>query len=417
MKIIPKLFFCLLLFALVSCKKNPVQPEENPTLPSNQHGSTIGTPIQQTIGAAGGTIKTADENIQLVIPAGAVETDVNFSIQEVASTVGESGIGRSFRLLPENVEFKKDVDLTFKVPDSLFVKYGIKLDRLRLVYQNSKGEWRFGAFPKYVDYNRTVTVKTKHFSDWTLMSGVKIILTGKDELTAGKTTTLKAIMTAATDNEDFAVPPSYSDVDEWSPLLDQFGSVSGNKETATLTAPNPVLYPVITKVTAYFRAPPTHSNQPYSRFAVQSPGVLMLPNEYLVWWVDEGNMSFATGSYNSTLDVKLSLDGRLTIVGKENATGSNYIRRLSINTKNNTVGKYAFNQDDNYIGHFSGWGYSSNYKDCDQVPQNTAGTITITKNEGGYIEGTVQGNIRDLDENCDRYGQVSVRAKFRVKKP
>src|SRR6478735_4176771 len=112
----------LLVAAVWSCKKGgDNEPNDNPPVKpqSIKHGDVLGAPFKKHIGPAGGTLAAFGDSIQLEIPAGALEQDTEFSIQEVTNTLGKTGLGRSFRLTPENVAFKKDILIKMKYDSSM----------------------------------------------------------------------------------------------------------------------------------------------------------------------------------------------------------------------------------------------------------------------------------------------------------
>lgn len=86
-----KNYLCLLVLvvAIISCKKKPhIEPEPDPevVIPGavkTPHAELVGTAVSQTIGAAGGTLTVPNSQLKLVIPPGAVDKDINFSVQEV----------------------------------------------------------------------------------------------------------------------------------------------------------------------------------------------------------------------------------------------------------------------------------------------------------------------------------------------
>jgi hypothetical protein len=191
--------YCLLLLVLISaliagCKKNgadtdndenkpggkPSTPDTTKTDPSGfkpkkyPAGTASGQATQKTIGAEGGNIILPDGLLTLKIPAGAVTAATNFSIQPVTNTLPEGvGRGKSYRLLPEGVNFKKPVELTFKYDASLLE--GTVPEALYLAYQDNKGYWAIIPRSTLNKTNRTLTVSTTHFSDWAVYCDFSIV--------------------------------------------------------------------------------------------------------------------------------------------------------------------------------------------------------------------------------------------------
>ena len=105
-----KNLFLIFLLLIFSCKKKDVI--DNPT---NNNGSQpavlpIGQPLDEpsfeTIGPAGGVLKSADGQITIEIPAGALTQDRYIGIQPIKNTA-ISGLGNGYRITPHGKIFKK----------------------------------------------------------------------------------------------------------------------------------------------------------------------------------------------------------------------------------------------------------------------------------------------------------------------
>lgn len=155
----------LLLFLLSSCKKDKELPDDdNPPVFSEPvvrpKGEPLGDRLTSTIGTQGGTIKYGDL-IQIDVPAGAVENPTLFGIQPISNTLDSSSSTMAFRLFPENVTFKKAVNITFfqqqengEVPTSRMISF-----------QRSDGVW-CGVASSLDATTKSVTTSSTHFSDW-----------------------------------------------------------------------------------------------------------------------------------------------------------------------------------------------------------------------------------------------------------
>ncbi|WP_353197761.1 hypothetical protein [Parapedobacter defluvii] len=162
---IQAIYIALILFSLAACKK------EQPNEPDQQHGASVvyergnavGPIVKKNIGADGGTIGSADGRIKLDIPAGALSSSTEISIQEVSNTLPGSPCP-AFRLLPENVTFKSPVNLTFQYQDGDLDS--TSADALFMAFQEKDGVWKFIPETRLDKKNRLLTVQTTHFSDW-----------------------------------------------------------------------------------------------------------------------------------------------------------------------------------------------------------------------------------------------------------
>ena len=155
------------------CKKNGTEPElRAPNLQKVQreHGQLLGTAVKQTIGTAGGTITAADGGLAITIPSGAIETATEFSIQPVTNIMGSKGT--AYRLLPEGTVFKKPLTLVYS-----YANAGVRAEEaayLFLVYQDASGYFYQQKNIQHNAATKTLTVQTKHFSDWTFLNRVEL---------------------------------------------------------------------------------------------------------------------------------------------------------------------------------------------------------------------------------------------------
>lgn len=103
---------------LTACRPTApdVQPDPGPTAPSQgiptEIGKPVGSPIQKTIGPAGGSISTADGALTLIIPAGALKEDTPIAVQPVENTA-PGGTGLGYELSPKNLELAKPAELVW----------------------------------------------------------------------------------------------------------------------------------------------------------------------------------------------------------------------------------------------------------------------------------------------------------------
>lgn len=173
---------CLLslAFAILSLScvpdKEPVTPDGNsgtPTTPATGAITPVGMPEgtaqSATIGPAGGTIASADQRLQIMIPAGALTENKTISVQPLTNNCS-SGTGQAFRLTPHGLTFAKPAIITFQF-DEHDVN-GSAPEFLRVAYQTEKGSWQSPTVKSIDTTAHTVAVQTMHFSDWSLFQNV-----------------------------------------------------------------------------------------------------------------------------------------------------------------------------------------------------------------------------------------------------
>ena len=237
------LIACMVLSCGKSKVDNPIEdPTENPGDRPDPvaHGTPIGDAVQKSIGTGGGTIAMPDNGISVSIPAGALAAETTFSIQEVSSTIGANGLGKSYRLLPENVQFKQDVEITFAYKDSMLA--GKFEDLLFMAYQDAKGYWRVPKNTVQDKANKTLKVKTRHFSDWSGYCSA-YLTAEKNELHEKEETILKgSYCFNVKDMDDLSLAdllmgPKYTAIDEWKIISGNGAVVPASDGTATYLSP------------------------------------------------------------------------------------------------------------------------------------------------------------------------------------
>lgn len=245
-------FFMLTLF---SCKKDGVNDPVQPA-PSDPTGEVtpVGTPeadpaISKTIGAAGGSIVSNDGRIKIIIPAGALTSDQQISIQSI-SNHNPLGLKQAFRLMPHNVQFNKAVSVQFRYNDD-DVAHTIP-EALGVAYQDSKGIWQARGGMVLDKTNKTVTVITTHFSDWSLFESISLFIkqpvvpvNGTTELEVFTTDDLLVPLDAGKEvpiGKKQPVAAKY--VQEWklngAGVLSSNGALANYKAPANIPANNPV---------------------------------------------------------------------------------------------------------------------------------------------------------------------------------
>jgi hypothetical protein len=148
-------------------------------------GSQTTPPSTAAIGPAGGAVTSADQRLQITIPAGALCAATTIGIANITNTA-PGGIGSAYRLTPDGQTFAVPVTLTFKPGDEL----DTDPLQVRLAFQRTGGAWELLQLtavddPTVVTYTSTAT----HFSDYSYVALMQLI--GPTELVVGQTASLQ----------------------------------------------------------------------------------------------------------------------------------------------------------------------------------------------------------------------------------
>jgi hypothetical protein len=161
-------------------KKEVVQPGQETEKPGKEapivgEPTEVGTPtgdkISQSIGPAGGVIRTADGNVSLTIPAGALSQPTTISLQPIENKA-LLGIGSAYEFSPDGLKFAK--------PAQLVVKYeagsldGTSPEAIGIAFQDEKRVWQ-GKMAKVNTTEGTFTASVPHFSSWAFFKYYSLI--------------------------------------------------------------------------------------------------------------------------------------------------------------------------------------------------------------------------------------------------
>jgi hypothetical protein len=134
-------------------------------------GTPIGSPVTKTIGAAGGTIISADGRAELNIPAGALSSDLAISIQPITNEC-PNGVGVAYDFLPNSTRFLIPATFTLHYTDDDI--NGTDPYLLNLAFQDSLNEWEVDIFKDVDTVGKTIIFDISHFSSRAVQADAKI---------------------------------------------------------------------------------------------------------------------------------------------------------------------------------------------------------------------------------------------------
>ncbi|MBX3187229.1 MAG: hypothetical protein KF819_09445 [Labilithrix sp.] len=142
-------------------------PGENP--PPGVAGPTpigvpTGDPTTAKIGAAGGTLESADKRVKIVVPPGALASDVELKMTPITNET-PLGLGYAVRLEPDGTTFATPAKLVFA-----YEAWGTSTvpELLLGATQGPDRIWKTAGAPVLDAAAKTLTVDLPHFSDWSL---------------------------------------------------------------------------------------------------------------------------------------------------------------------------------------------------------------------------------------------------------
>ncbi|WP_285056734.1 hypothetical protein [Pedobacter ginsengisoli] len=375
---------------LLGCKKDKVKPvaEENAAVVGlvRPKGVSTGTAVTRRIGPDGGVFASLECGVTLNIPAGALKEDVTIGIEPITRT-NIAGVGQSFRLTPHDLQFEKPVSVTYT--------YDIEADSVAMLetfgfaYQMANGVWKFVGASSYDIQWGTVTFKTTHFSDWSVMNRVSLSPLHAS-LEPGEKQVVKALIYTESKYEDLLVPltgdagtePGYP-VGTPVPLPAKFikswdltgpgNIINSNGNLITYQAPALVNGYTIATVNLSLNAPVTGAFLLLSNIEITGDG-----------WAELSIGGGAMTKFPITPAVK---SGQRYLLSNPEAEGGGQF----LLTWNGGLGTYAYdltatgNKFHFLIGN---GGYTSAYVDPQQAGLvASGGSINITKMDEKWVEG------------------------------
>ena len=134
-------------------------------------GVATGSAVTATIGAAGGSLRSADGKLTLTVPAGALAANTTIGMQPI-SNFAHGRIGGAYRLTPDGQTFAQPITLTFGYTEDELI--GGSADVLGVASQTATGFWRWAGEPTVNAATKTFSVNTTHFSDWSRVKGIQM---------------------------------------------------------------------------------------------------------------------------------------------------------------------------------------------------------------------------------------------------
>lgn len=380
------------LFALsiLACKKDKVKTgdEESPSVVAlvRPKGASTGAAVTRRIGPAGGVLASTECSVTLNIPEGALKEEVTIGIEPITRT-NIAGVGQSFRLTPHDLQFEKPVSLTYA--------FSVESDSVAMIqtfgfaYQMNSGVWKFVGASNYDIQWGTVTFKTTHFSDWSVMNRVSLSPLHAS-LEPGDKQVVKALIYTESKYEDLLVPltgdggaePGYpvgtpvplpaKYIKSWD-LTGPGNLISSNGNAVTYQAPPAVNDFTNATVSLTLNAPVTGTFMLLSNIEIMGDG-----------WAE---LSVGGGSLTKFPVTPAVKSGQRYILSNPEAEGGGHF----LLTWNGGLGSYSY--DLSATGnkfHFllGNGGYTSAFIDpIENELLPSGGSINITKLDNKWVEG------------------------------
>jgi len=150
-------------------------------------GAQSAAPSTATIGPAGGTVTSADQRLQITIPAGALAANTTIGIGSITNPA-PGGMGAAFRLTPSGQTFAVPVTLTYKPAAG---ELDTDPSQVGLAFQTAAMTWQIVPGIVADTTAGTFTSTTTHFTDYAYVAFLQ--LTGPSALFVGQSDALHVV--------------------------------------------------------------------------------------------------------------------------------------------------------------------------------------------------------------------------------
>lgn len=199
-------------------------------------GTPTGTATTQNVDASGGTVLSADGILHVIIPAGALSSPTNISIQPITNELPDK-IYNGYSLTPDGQQFQKPITLEFHYRNQDLDT--IDAGGLTVAFQLSDDTWEAYLDPVIDTIRKTITVQTKHFTDWNILFSNKLS-PEYDSVQVGKTLeiTHKTSVQDSSGDPELAPPTQFITHSCYASDIWTVNDIpQGNSEFGTITNP------------------------------------------------------------------------------------------------------------------------------------------------------------------------------------
>lgn len=179
----------LIGLSLLACSDSPLDPVDTETIVELDEPAIVGP--------SGGTVVTADDNVELSFPAGALPAEESITISAVpASIPGVEDWSNAVELGPHGTTFDVPVTLSFAV-DEAALPAGVPAEALG-VYTWEENAWVEVPGSSLSADGSTISVEIEHFSAYSVQiaSNTVTLLTAEQTLQVGETASLEGVVYA-----------------------------------------------------------------------------------------------------------------------------------------------------------------------------------------------------------------------------
>jgi hypothetical protein len=262
-------------------------------------GTSFGEIASAKIDGKGGTIKSADGNLEVIVPDNALDSATTISIQSTHNDLNENDEG-AYQLEPSGIYFKNPVKLIFHYTGNND-NAGLK----SIAWQDDRGQWRQLKKVVIDTAHKTITGLAPHFSNWARFDQLYIRPVSAS-VKVNKSLTL--IVFAYGNDNDLLAPPLTVSTSTDDDLLAPPAPISSDDDLLAPPAPKPSFYTSDWTVNG-------SANGNNEVGIVSKLGNASANYEAPATMPDDNPVAVSVQVYSDKLNKKLLLTSNITIIG------------------------------------------------------------------------------------------------------
>ena len=391
-------------------------------------GTPAGDKVSQSIGPAGGVIRTADGNVSLTVPAGALSQPTTLSLQPIENKAF-LGIGSAYEFSPDGLKFAK--------PAQLVVKYaagsldGTSPEAIGIAFQDEKRAWQ-GKAAQVNPTAGTFTASVPHFSSWAFFKYYSLTPESMN-LAPTQVQKLEVVyLKGSNQDPDYGKGPSQEgDDDLISPLTPpqllkanqvKNWRVNGNDANNGFSETYGGLTVLDQGAAAEYKAPSKVPAIPHNPVAVsvelksRRSQLILISNLTIA----AENVMFIKGQkFENPITEALYLPGAFSLVMTERREGGADVAHLTASVIRTLKGPGSFALDEDCeVGAQlnEDEGYDSYWIDEQNQTHYGPGTVTITEfnGEGKPVAGKISATLHHQSDDRKEHKTIQVTATFKA---
>jgi|GEM_PF-1818444 len=391
-------------------------------------GTPTGDKVSQSIGPAGGVVRTADGSVSLTVPAGALTQPTTISLQPIENKAF-LGIGSAYEFSPDGLKFAKPAQLTVKYAAGSLD--GTSPDAIGLAFQDEKRVWQ-GKMAKVNTTEGTFTASVPHFSSWAFFKYYSLTPESVNLAPAQVQKLTVVYLKGSYEDPDYGQNPAEGDDDLIAALTPpevlkasqvKNWRVNGNDANSGFNETYGGLTVLDQGAAAEYKAPSKVPAIPYNPVAVsvelksRRSQLILISNLTIA---AENEMTVKGKRYENPLTEALYIPGGFSLLMSDRRAGHADVTSITASVFRTVqgAGSFPLGEDCEITAQLAGVEdiYKSYWIDEQGETQYDGGMVTITEFNGlnKPVAGTVSATLHYQSDDRKEHKTIEVKATFKT---